>query len=154
LANAQAELHAFVFELRPEAMREDGLVAALTRHAAGVAAREQLRVSVQGPDERLPVTPAIEEQLYRLCQEALANAVRHAGASEVRIRISLRDRLLITIRDDGRGFDPGIVRPGGFGLRSMRSRAAELGGSVQIRSHPGDGTVVLVEIPLMVAGDG
>lgn len=145
---ALAEMRALVFELRPGALAEDGLVVALELHAAAVSAREELAIAVHGPDERLPLAPAAEEQLYRLGQEALANVVKHAHASEAAIDVTTADgAVAIEIRDDGRGFDAAVGRAGGFGLRSMRARAADLGSRLEIASAPGRGTVVRVKLP-------
>ena len=147
-SGALAEMRALVFELRPGALAEDGLVVALTLHAAAVGAREELAIAVHGPDARLPLTPAAEEQLYRVGQEALANVVRHAHATEAVIEVTMaHDVVTMGVRDDGGGFDAAVGRSGGFGLRSMRARAADLGGRLEIAGAPGGGTVVRVEIP-------
>jgi signal transduction histidine kinase len=149
---ALAEMRALVFELRPGALAEDGLLVALKLHAAAVSAREELAIAVHGPDEPLPLTPGAEEQLYRLGQEALANVVKHSRATEAAIDVTTAGgAVAIEIRDDGRGFDAAVGRGGGFGLRSMRARAAELGGRLEIASAPGRGTVVRVTVP---AGHG
>jgi signal transduction histidine kinase len=145
---ALAEMRALVFELRPGSLAEDGLVVALKLHAAAVSAREELAIAVHGPDERLPLTPAAEEQLYRIGQEALANVVKHAHATEAAIHVTTGGgAVAIAIRDDGWGFDAAVGRAGGFGLRSMRARAADLGGKLEIASGPGRGTLVRVTVP-------
>jgi signal transduction histidine kinase len=84
---------------------------------------------------------------YRILQEALNNAARHAGAGEVQVTLALRaDRLTLTVTDDGGGFDP--EARGGRGLVGMSERAAAFGGSLSIQSRPGQGTTVTAEIPL------
>ena len=78
--------------------------------------------------------------------------MKHAGATTAWVRVEARPgSVLVEIRDDGRGFDPAAAHPGHFGLESMRSRAAEIGGLLTITSSPGLGTVVRVEVP---ADDG
>jgi signal transduction histidine kinase len=145
---ALAEMRALIFELRPGALAEEGLVAALTKQAAALSAREGLVIEVQGPDERLPLEPEVEEQLYRLGQEALANVVKHARASRATVYIAATDdSVSMEVSDDGRGFDPAVVGPEHFGLRSMRGRVADLGGRLQVMSAPGGGTVLRVEVP-------
>jgi signal transduction histidine kinase len=145
---ALAEMRALIFELRPGALAEEGLVAAVTKQAAALSAREGLVIEVEGPDERLPLRPQAEEQLYRLGQEALANVVKHAQASSATLRIAATDHTVsIEVADDGRGFDPAAVGREHFGLRSMRGRAADLGGWLQVTSAPGHGTVLRVEVP-------
>jgi signal transduction histidine kinase len=145
---ALAEMRALIFELRPGALGEEGLVAALTKQAAALSAREGLVVEVHGPGERLPLEPEVEEQLYRLGQEALANVVKHARASSAAVRIEAKDDTVwMEVSDDGRGFDPGAVGPEHFGLRSMRGRVADLGGRLQVTSSRGRGSVLRVEVP-------
>jgi signal transduction histidine kinase len=145
---ALAEMRALIFELQPRALAEEGLVAALTKQALALSAREGLVVEVDGPGERLRLGPGVEEQLYRLGQEALANVVKHARASNARVHIAERDHTVsIEVSDDGRGFDPSAVGPEHFGLRSMRGRVADLGGRLQVTSAPGRGTVLRVEVP-------
>jgi signal transduction histidine kinase len=145
---ALAEMRALIFELRPGALAEEGLIAALTKQASALGAREGLVIEVDGPSERLPLGPEVEEQLYRLGQEALANVVKHAGASSATIRIAARDdTVLIEVADDGRGFNPAAVGREHFGLRSMRGRVADLEGRLEVTSSPGRGTVLRVEVP-------
>jgi signal transduction histidine kinase len=145
---ALAEMRALILELRPGALAEEGLVAALTKQASALSAREGLVIEVDGPDERLPLGPEVEEQLYRLGQEALANVVKHAGASSATVRIAAEEEtVLVEVSDDGRGFDPAAVGPEHFGLRSMRGRVADLGGRLEVMSAPGHGTVLRVEVP-------
>jgi signal transduction histidine kinase len=145
---ALAEMRSLIFELRPDVLAEEGLVAALTRQAAALSAREGLVIEVDGPGERLPLGPEVEEQLYRLGQEALANVVKHARASSATIRIAAEDdAVLIEVSDDGRGFDPAAVGREHFGLRSMRGRIADLKGRLEVTSALGRGTVLRVEVP-------
>ncbi|HWD42894.1 MAG TPA: MASE1 domain-containing protein [Actinomycetota bacterium] len=145
---ALAEMRALILELRPGALAEEGLVAALGKQAAALSAREGLAIAVDGPDADLPLGPEVEEQLYRLGQEALANVVKHARAGSATVRISADDDVVtMEVRDDGRGFDPAAVGPEHFGLRSMQGRVADLGGRLEITSAPGHGTVVRVEVP-------
>jgi signal transduction histidine kinase len=144
----QAEMRALIFELRPDALAEEGLVAALDEQAAALSAREGLEIEVDGPPGRLPLTDDAEEQLYRFGQEALANVIKHAQASSAAIRVTAADGTVsIDVRDDGRGFDPAAVGAGHFGLRSMRGRMADLGGRLEVTSAPGSGTVLHAEVP-------
>ena len=146
---ALAEMRALIFELRPDAIQEEGLVAAIRKHAEGIAAREDLTTTVSAPDDRLPVPPDVEEQLYRLAQEALSNVTRHAKAGQLHIRVdsSDGDAVILEIEDDGVGFDPSEHRPGHLGLRSMAQRAESLGGHLHVSSSPGSGTIVRAVIP-------
>jgi signal transduction histidine kinase len=145
---ALAEMRALIFELQPGALAEEGLVAALTKQAAALSAREGLVIEVDGPGERLPLEPDVEEQLYRLGQEALANVVKHARANSATVRIAASDgTVLVEVNDDGHGFDPAAVGRDHFGLRSMRGRVADLGGRLEVTSALGRGTILHVEVP-------
>jgi two-component system NarL family sensor kinase len=100
-----------------------------------------------------PIPPAVEVGLYRIAQEALQNALRHAAASRILIRLeSSLDKIRLTIEDDGRGFAVDGAAASRFGLVGMRERARLLGGSFQIESSPGDGTRVTAEVPIRKAG--
>jgi signal transduction histidine kinase len=145
-----AEMRALLFELRPEFLRQEGLVAALQRQVAAVRARHQLSITVDAGDEP-EADPATKEALYRVGQEALNNIGKHAGARAVAITLEASAaELVLRVRDDGRGFDAGKSFPGHLGLRSMRERAASVGGSLQVSSAPGQGTEVTIRLPRRV----
>ena len=145
---ALAEMRALIFELRPGALAEEGLVAAAAKHAAAVAAREGIDVDVTGPAGRLPLRPDAEEQLYRLAQEALNNIVKHARTRVASVAVTAGPaHVSVTVRDDGIGFDPSLGRPGHLGLACMRERAARLGGRLDIASAPGAGTTITATVP-------
>ncbi len=154
LANAgMAEMRALIFELRPESLEEEGLVVALTKHAESLRARHQIDVQVDlCAEPELPL--AMKEALYRIAQESLHNIVKHARASTVTLRLCAPTPqvpvLALDIRDDGVGFDPAGAFPGHLGLRSMRERAARLGGTLTIDSAPGHGTHIQVRMPVAV----
>ena len=145
---ALAEMRALIFELRPGALGEEGLAAALRKHAGAVSARERIAIEVEAPPERFGLNPVAEEHLYRLSQEAIHNVVKHADASHVLIRLSGPDcgDLLLEIIDNGSGFDPNAVPPGHMGLTTMADRASQVGASLQIISAPGEGTTVRVTV--------
>jgi len=102
---------------------------------------------VEAP-EQLPALPAaVEVAAYRVTQEALNNVTRHAQARTCVVRLALLDELQLEITDDGVGLPAELHA--GVGLLSMRERAAELGGSCVIETTPGQGTRVLVKLPLL-----
>jgi signal transduction histidine kinase len=145
---ALAEMRAAIFELRPNGLAEEGLLAALVKHAGAISVREQLSIEVHGPEQRLPLATEAEDQLYGLVREALANAVKHANATSVAIDVSAIDHVVsIEVRDDGCGFTPAETGVQSFGLQSMHSRAVQLGGRLTITSAPNRGTTVHVEVP-------
>lgn len=145
--SAQDEMRSLIFQLGRDPI-ENGLVAALTDHVQHLEARDAVAITVHGPPERLPLAPAAEGQLFAIGREALANVVRHAGATAASVRIDSGDgRVSLEIKDDGCGFDPEAAEPvGHFGLDSMRSRAGEVGGVLTITSAPQRGTSVRVEV--------
>lgn len=146
---ALAEMRALIFELRPGGLAEEGLVAALTKHAAAISARERLAIDVQGPSDRLPLGADAEEHLYRIGQEALANVARHAHATHALVTVTnSSDTVVLEVRDDGSGFDPNVPYAGHLGLESMRGRAAEIGADIRVESDPACGTSVRIELSI------
>jgi signal transduction histidine kinase len=144
---AQTEMRALIFDLGRDPL-EGGLVAALAAHASELGIGDGLTIDDRVADGRLPLRSRAQVQVFGIAREALANVAKHARASTVRIRIEVaHGRVVVEIRDDGRGFDPEQSHPGHFGLESMASRAAEVGGLLTITSAPGQGTAVRVEAP-------
>jgi PAS domain S-box-containing protein len=144
---ALKEMRLLVYELRPELLEQDGLVGALRRRLEAVEKRAGVEVYLQaGPLGELPA-PA-EEGLYRIAQEALNNALKHASASSVTVRIEADDeQVALEIEDNGIGLVPDAADDqGGLGLGSMRERAQKLGGTLTILSEPGKGTTVRVRL--------
>lgn len=94
------------------------------------------------------LSEATRMQLYRIAQEALSNVARHSHATELAVRWVVRgpDRALLCIHDNGAGFDPGIAKPGHFGLDNMQARAREIGAELTLNSAPGQGTELCVQI--------
>ncbi|MFE7172821.1 sensor histidine kinase [Streptomyces sp. NPDC057616] len=138
-----AEARALVAGAAPADLDGASLPDALRR----LAARHGATLDVTGPVRPLPAGP--EVVALRTCQEALANARKHAGSSAA-VDIALAyadDTLTVSVRDDGHGFDPGAPCEG-YGLAGLRARATEVGGTARIRSAPGDGTTVTVRLPV------
>jgi signal transduction histidine kinase len=136
-------------ELRPAALDDFGLEAALERLTAGFAEQTGLKVELESrlQDDRLP--EEVETVLYRIVQEALTNIVKHAQASRVSIVITQKPGAVgAVIEDDGRGFDPEQSVDGGIGLIGMRERVALLDGSMTIEAAPGKGTTLVIEVPV------
>lgn len=154
-SSALAEMRALIFEVRPDALAEAGLVTALTRQAAALTARTGVEVTVTGPAGRLPVPRAAEEQAYRVALEALHNAIKHSHGQHANVTITnLGDMIEVTIADTGTGFDPTSVVPGHLGLRTMRERAAQIGATLDLQARPGAGTMVRLRIPCTQSSEG
>lgn len=146
---ALKEMRLLVYELRSPVMDRGGLVGALRYRLEAVERRAHIdsRLEVEG---RLELSPALEGELYRIAQEALNNALKHASAATVTVRLSAEpDHVTLEIVDDGVGLDVDAARrSGGLGLHSIRERVAMRGGNAEIRSAPGEGTTVSVRLPL------
>lgn len=134
-------------DLRPAALDHRDLGSAIEDEARRVAARSGLRVRVATRVDD-SIAPELATAAFRIFQEALTNAVRHANASAIAARVTIwRGRLLLFLRDDGIGLDE---RPadGHLGLLGMQERARSVGGALQIRSRQGRGTLVSCVLPL------
>jgi len=142
-----AEMRALIFELRPESLESEGLVAAIAKQAASMRARYGIVVdAVTGEEPEAPYP--VKEALYRIAQEALHNTVKHARARRVEVRLHRNAAgLALEVCDDGVGFDPDDAFPGRLGLHTMRERAVRLSGTLDVASAVGDGTRVRVKIP-------
>lgn len=133
--------------LRPSMLDDLGLIPAVQWQAREVSRNSNIYVQVLAESIPEDLPDDYNTCIYRIVQEALRNVVRHAQAKSVRINLSLpNDHLLLTIKDDGHGFQP--HRDKGLGLLGMEERVSHLGGDFQIQSRPGDGTCVRVELPL------
>jgi signal transduction histidine kinase len=146
--DAIQELRSLIFQLRPAAVESEGLAAALSGHVQVLRRvhRVEIDLHLAGEPRR---RPGIDEEAFRIAQEALHNALKHAGAT--RLGVSLEEdeeRLLLTVTDDGVGFDPGAAehRSRRLGLTSMEERARAAGGTLRIDSVPGSGTTVRLEV--------
>ncbi|WP_028064163.1 GAF domain-containing sensor histidine kinase [Solirubrobacter soli] len=146
---AIGDLRSLITELRPAALDELGPKPALVSLVERVSRQADLDIALQVDlDEAMPRhLPEIEATIYRLVQEALTNAVKHAGAARVQVAVGDREGVVeISVRDDGAGFDT-EERSSGFGLLGMRERLALVHGSLTIQSAPGAGTTVSASIP-------
>ncbi|GAA2313093.1 hypothetical protein GCM10010149_75200 [Nonomuraea roseoviolacea subsp. roseoviolacea] len=145
------DIRRLVEALRPPALDELGLVGAVRSRAAALAGA--MRIEVVGEDGLPPLPAAVETAAYRIAVEAITNAVRHSGATGCTAEIALTaGGVEVTVRDDGRGLDP--ERAPGVGLRSMRERAAEVGGEWSICSLPEGGTCVRAFLPADLGESG
>jgi signal transduction histidine kinase len=134
--------------LRPSMLDDLGLVPALQWQAREVSKRSGMHVTVavEGVSGELP--EQYKTSVYRVVQEALNNCARHAEATTVKVIVRQgKDRLLLSIHDDGRGFQPDLQR--GLGLVGMQERVTHLGGSFEIDSEPGRGTLIAISMPLV-----
>jgi signal transduction histidine kinase/ligand-binding sensor domain-containing protein len=148
---ALAEMRLLVFELRPPILEQEGLVAALQARLQAVEGRAGLKTKFKtNLEERLP--PNVEEGLYRVALEALNNALKHAQARNIKVRLHQHERtrtepvrVTLEIADDGIGIDLATARErGGIGLSAMEERAVDLGGRLTVEGAPGSGTRIML----------
>ena len=143
------EIRLLIYELRPPILEKAGVAAALRSRLQAVEERSGLKTEITGEEiSRLPLVT--EMGLFRIAQEALNNTLKHAGASYVRVHFEQGSgNFVLEIQDDGQGFDPAESGSrGGLGLQSMRERAEEMNGKLEIAATPGGGTSIRVEVPL------
>jgi PAS domain S-box-containing protein len=153
LTTAITDLRRAIFALRPLDLEALGFFPALTQLVGGFGDQNQLaaRLEVAGPLDVLP--EVYELPLFRIIQEGLNNIGQHARASSVLVRLTVdvTDGVMVSVRDNGRGFDSQQLAPidpdGHFGLRQMRERIIDLGGTLDIHSAIGQGTELLITLP-------
>jgi ligand-binding sensor domain-containing protein/signal transduction histidine kinase len=149
-----ADARTSIWDLRSEAGGGEGLPddlpARLSRSCTRLASGSASKVYLQVKGTYRPVEPKIEEELLRIGQEAVANAVRHAAATRIDVQLIYQaERVSLRVEDDGRGFATGSSPPQGhYGIRGMRERAGEIAAALELESTPGAGTRVSVEAPL------
>jgi signal transduction histidine kinase len=146
---ALAEMRALIFQLRPMALQDEGLVSALKKHVAALLNRDGLKVTlrVEGSERRLP--GRVEEAAFRIAQESLNNVAKHAQATNTTLQVRFTsDHVRVCTSDDGIGFDSTKrLRARTLGMASMRERAQAIGGSLRVSTKPGHGTRVCADLP-------
>jgi len=140
----QAETRRALQALRASPLEDLGLALAVRELGASVAARNHLAVEMHTPERVERLSPALEQAVYRVAQEALENVARHANARHVSVTLAVEGRrIALTVADDGQGFDvDAALAEDRFGLRGMRERAELGGGMLEVISAPGQGTTV------------
>jgi signal transduction histidine kinase len=143
---ALVEMRALIFELRPESLENEGLVTVLAKQGAALQTRHGLDVQIELCEEP-PLPLKFKESLYRIAREALHNVIKHAGATQVTLRLAHSSPYVtLEIVDNGIGFDTAQEFPGHLGLQSMRERIFNLRGEMQLKSTPGKGTQLMVKV--------
>jgi len=150
LNQAIRDLRVYILDLRPRQMGNDGLMSGLKRLATEFRANSRTEVVLTGPEnDVLDLSASQSLALFHICQEALANAAKHAKAKKLEISLWFTDdRALMEIHDDGKGFDVETKSHNiGHGLANMQTRAQAAGGDVDVSSAPGEGTTILAWVP-------
>ncbi|HEU5140649.1 MAG TPA: sensor histidine kinase [Bacillales bacterium] len=154
IRQALYDVRRIIYDLRPMTLDDLGLVPTLEKYLYRVEDEEKVGLSFQqvGEPGRLP--PKMEAALFRMVQEAVQNGCKHANAEEIRVRMDFSgSAVLLLIRDDGKGFDPGEEKKGAFGMMGMRERVDLLEGEISIESAAGQGTAIMIQIPVHNQGD-
>jgi signal transduction histidine kinase len=145
---AVKEMRLFLYQLQPVDIEKEGLVSVLHYRLAAVEGRADIKARLLADDD-IRLSGEKQITLFFVAQEALNNVLRHAQAREVTVTLKQgRKHVHLHIMDDGRGFDPGKLEKGGLGLNNMWERVLLVGGTFRIRSKPGEGTMILVSVPL------
>lgn len=148
IEDTNASIREICAGLHPAAIERGGLLGVIQSYTLQFAKRTGIRARVNCPHGEHPLSPDLELALFRIVQEALTNCAKHAQARNVDVRLQFDDHpIVLSIRDDGRGFDPHVHKTlSGFGLVNMRETVEFAGGHLRIESEPGRGTHVCVEI--------
>jgi len=155
LNQAIRDLRVYILDLRPRQMGNDGLMSGLMRLATEFRVNSLTEVALSGPEnDVIELLPSQSLALFHICQEALANAAKHAKAKKVEISLwSTDDRVLMEIHDNGKGYDMGMKNANlGHGLANMQTRAQSAGGDLDISSAPDEGTTILAWVPRVKSG--
>src|SRR5690606_20772778 len=141
------EMRLLVHEMSPSVLEKEGLAGALQARLDAVERHSGIRAQLV-VDIKQKLSPPVQLQYYRVAEEALNNALKHAAATSVRVNIHADEHtILMEIDDNGKGFDPEAAESsGGVGLIGMRERIERLGGSMTVDSAPGKGTVIRVQL--------
>lgn len=148
------DIRAYILDLRPRQMYNENLLDGLKRLAAEYRANTLASATVNGSKAKLDSLPQAQSMaLFHICQEALANAAKHAAAKRVSVNVWTTDeRVVMEIRDNGKGFDPDTMNKSlGHGLANMQTRVRAVGGEVDITSAPAEGTTILAWVPRRAA---
>ena len=146
---ALQEMRLLVYELRPQVLEQEGFIGALQHRLESVEKRAGINARMR-VDPQLDIPPDLEEELFHIAIEALNNALKHAQASEVSLSIEKDEAFLVlTIADNGRGFDADLAKSqGGVGIASMTERAEKIGGSIRFHSLSTGGTKIIIKVSL------
>jgi len=149
LVSLSESVHTLSRQLHPSILDDLGLVDALRSECLGIQQRDGIQVKYRADNVPTNLSRGVALCVYRVAQEALRNAARHARSPRVSVRLLTRDRaLVLRVRDRGIGFDVAARGRTGVGLESMRERARLIHARLTVRSRPGEGTQVTMRVPL------
>ncbi|MEW9502273.1 sensor histidine kinase [Jeotgalibacillus marinus] len=145
-----SEVRRIIYDLRPMALDDLGLIPTLRKYLNSFEEYSNgTKLSFVQIGEEFRLNPKYEVSLFRLIQESVQNALKHAHAKEITVKIeSRRDRIVVVIKDNGKGFDASQKKVGSFGLIGMRERVKLLAAEMSVNSKPGSGTIIMIQVPL------
>jgi two-component system, NarL family, sensor histidine kinase DegS len=148
--SALYEVRRIIYDLRPMALDDLGLVPTLRKYLQTIEEyhnKTKIRFTNLGEDKRLPAK--YEVALFRLVQESVQNALKHAEANEIQVKLEInKARIIVVVKDDGKGFDINVKKPESFGILGMKERVELLEGEITIHSKIGAGTVIIINVPM------
>lgn len=151
VVDTMRELRRITMDLRPTTLDDLGLIVALEQLAEECQAGPTTNVAFRHSGLQRRLSPTLETTIYRVVQEALGNATKHAKAGAIEVYLAEENGFVVAgVRDDGKGFEPRARTSGGLGLGGMRERAGLVGGELEIESTPGTGTAVVLRVPKQV----
>ena len=151
LRQANSEVRRLVAGVKPPILDDEGVLAAIGHLVHEQQFRNGTKIEFHSEVQFDRLVPILENAIYRIIQEGLANACQHSNSQKVEVElVQYDDHLRIGIQDWGMGFDPGTIQDGHFGLEGIRQRARLLGGNTTVESTPGHGTSITVELPVLV----
>ncbi|MFB1098018.1 sensor histidine kinase [Terribacillus sp. JSM ZJ617] len=143
------EVRRIIYDLRPMALDDLGLLPTIRKYLANIEEFNNIHIDFTALKAEKRLDPKYEVALFRLTQEAVQNAVKHAEPSTIKVRLEvMQDLVVISIIDDGKGFDVTVKKENSFGIIGMRERVEMLNGSIAFHSEIGKGTRVLIKVPL------
>ena len=147
IQQAQIEMRALLLHLRPIALRNHTLKEGIDQILAELV--EKVPINIKWRTENVSLNRAVEDHLFRILQESVSNALRHAKAEQIDVLFTKRDQMaILSVIDDGVGFDPEVALSSSYGLANMRERTTEIGGQFKLISMPEQGTKITVLVPL------
>jgi len=145
---AAREMRLFLYQLRPADIEKDGLIGAIHHRLSAVEGRASVKARLLA-DDGIVLSKDKEVALYYIAQEALNNIIRHAYAQTVLVTLKKeKQQIVLEVRDDGKGFDAAEAQSGGMGLQNIRERTMQINGRLRIVSKPGQGTRVIITVPV------
>lgn len=149
-----AEVRRIIYDLRPMALDDLGLLPTLSKYLKSVEERTGVLIELRNLGKEVRYPQEMEVAIFRFVQEAVNNALKHAAPNLIQVKLDVKQNLITAvIKDDGKGFDPSQKKEGSFGLIGMKERINMLDGKISIDSKPGKGTIIIVQIPIDQAED-